>query len=61
MIDFVWKFEEDCLKNEGEDLYLLKWSFFAFKFAFHNYKELFIASNFDRLCLKNYFEFFQAI
>ena len=32
----LWKFEEDCLKTVGGDLFLLKLSFFAFLVcAFH--------------------------
>ena len=52
IIDFKLKFEEDCLKNEGEDRLLVKWSFFVFLVCtFH--KEPIVASDFDCLYLKN--------
>ena len=58
IIDFLWKLEEDCLKNEGRDRFSMKWSFFAFLVcAFH--KEPIVASDLNRLYFKNYFEFFK--
>ena len=46
--------------NRGGDRFLVKWSYFAFLVcAFH--KEPIVASDFDRLHLKNYFEFVQAV
>ena len=56
----LWKFEEDCLKTEGGDRFLMKLSFFAFLVcAFH--KEPIELSDFDLLYLKNYFEFLKAV
>ena len=52
------KFEEDCLKNEG-DRFLVKRSFFAF-LVFPS-RNLLRSRTLDHLYLKSYLEFFQAV
>ena len=49
------KFEEDCLKTEGEDRFLMKWSNFVFLVSAF-YKAPIERSDFDPSHLENYFE-----
>ena len=60
MLHFLWKFEEDCLKNEGGDRFLVKLSFFAFLVCTFHLESISVA-DFDCLYLKSHFEFFQAV
>ena len=50
------KFEDDCLKTVGGDIFLIKKSIFPFLFCAF-YKKPIELSVLDPLYLKNYFEF----